>query len=243
MRQGVRPLLCELHAHTTWSDGELSLGAVADLYGMAGFDVLCVTDHVLRRDDPWPLRHGRPCVDVTNVGAYLSAIERERARALSAYGLLLVAGFELTYNDPSPDRAAHAVAVGLRSLVAMDDGPAAAMEEARAEGAAIVAAHPHDFGPTPAVPFPTRYFARRWRELYGLFDRVELFNGRQLFSWVAEAGMRGVACGDLHRAEQLPGWTTLIPCEQDEGALVDYLRSSRPVFLTRLERAAAALAA
>jgi hypothetical protein len=243
MRRGARPLLCELHAHTTWSDGELSLGAVVDLYGTAGFDVLCVTDHVLRSDDPWPLLHGRPCVDATNVGAYLAEIEREQARARSAYGLLLVPGFELTYNDPKPDRAGHAVALGLHSLVVMDDGPAAAVEQARAEGAAILVAHPHDSAPTPAVPFPTCYFTRRWRQLRGLFDRVELFNGRQLFGWVAEAGLPSVACGDLHRAEQLPGWTTLVPCEQDEQALVDYLRSTRPVFLTRIEQPGIALAA
>ena len=177
MREGPRPLLCELHAHTTWSDGELSLGGVVDLYGAAGFDVLCVTDHVLRRDDPWPLRNGRPCVDATNVDAYLAEVERERVRALSAYGLLLVPGFELTYNDPNPDRAAHAVAVGLRSLVVMDDGPAAAMEKARAAGAAILAAHPHNSGPTAAVPFPTCYFARRWREQRRLFDRVDSSTG------------------------------------------------------------------
>jgi hypothetical protein len=243
MRGGARPLLCELHAHTTWSDGELSLGEVVDLYGTAGFDVLCITDHVLRSDDPWPLRHGRPCVDATNVYAYLAELERERARALSAYGLLLVPGVELTYNDPNPDRAAHAVAVGLHGLVTMDDGPVAAMEAARAAGAAILAAHPHDFGPTPAVPFPTRYFARRWRELSGLFDRAELFNAGQLFSWVAEAGLPAVACADLHRAEDFPGWTTLVPCEQDEQALVDYLRSPRPVFLTRVEETAITVAA
>ena len=59
----------------------------------------------------------------------------------------------------------HAVAVGLHSLVAMDDGPAAAMEEARAAGAAILAANPHDFEPTPAIPFPTRYFAERRRRV------------------------------------------------------------------------------
>jgi predicted metal-dependent phosphoesterase TrpH len=243
MRGRARALLCELHAHTTWSDGELSLGEVVDLYGTAGFDVLCVTDHVLRSDDPWPLRHGRPCLDATNVGAYLAGLERERARALSAYGLLLVPGLELTYNDPDPDRAAHAVAVGLRGLVGMDDGPVAAMETARAAGAAILAAHPHEFGPTPAVPFPTCYFARRWRELRGLVDRVELFNGRHLFSWVAEAGLPAVACGDVHGPEHLPGWTTLVPCEADEEALVDYLRSSRPVFLARLEQPTVALAA
>jgi hypothetical protein len=117
------------------------------------------------------------------------------------------------------------------------------MEEGRAAGAAILVAHPHDSGPTAAVPSPTCYFRRRWRALRGLFDRVELFNGRQLFGWVAEAGLPAVACGDLHRAEQLPGWTTLVPCEQDEQALVDYLRSARPVLLTRLEQPTVALAA
>jgi hypothetical protein len=243
MRVRASSLLCELHAHTTWSDGELSLRELVDLYGTAGFDVLCVTDHVLREDDPWPARHGRPCVNAENIGAYLHEIERERTRALSAFGLLVVPGFELTYNDPDPDLACHAVAVGLKRFVAMDDGPEATMELARASGAAIVVAHPHELGPTSSVPFPTRYFTRNWRELQGLFDRVELFNGRQLFGWVAEKGLPAVACADLHRADQFPGWTTLVPCEHDAEALVDYLRSSRPVFLTRLEHATGSLAA
>jgi hypothetical protein len=243
MRKRPDALLCELHAHTTWSDGELSLAALVDLYGQAGFDILCVTDHVLRNDDPWPVLHGRTCIDAANFGAYLAEIEAEHARALSAYGLLLVPGLELTYNDPDPTQAAHAVALGLRSRVAMESGPAAAMEEARAAGAAITAAHPHDSPATAATRFPTCHFAAHWRELGGLFDRVELFNGRQLFAWVAEAGLPAVAGGDLHRPDQLPGWTTLIPCEQDEQALVDYLRSPRPVYLTRLERGAVALAA
>ena len=51
------PLLCELHAHSTWSDGELALAELVDLYGTHGFDVLVVTDHVLRSDDPWPLEN------------------------------------------------------------------------------------------------------------------------------------------------------------------------------------------
>jgi predicted metal-dependent phosphoesterase TrpH len=41
-------LLCELHAHSRWSDGDLELADVVDLYGRAGFDVLCITDHVMR---------------------------------------------------------------------------------------------------------------------------------------------------------------------------------------------------
>ena len=31
------PLLCELHAHTTWSDGALGVRDVCDLYGRHGF--------------------------------------------------------------------------------------------------------------------------------------------------------------------------------------------------------------
>jgi hypothetical protein len=243
MRARVSSLLCELHAHTTWSDGELSLAELVDLYGSAGFDVLCVTDHVLRRDDPWPVRHGRPCVDEKTVTPYLEAIAHERDRARSTYGLLLVPGLELTYNDPDPDRACHAVAVGLERLVSMDEGPAAAMEEARDADAAVVVAHPYELGHRSAPRAQTRYFARHWRELVGLFDRVELFNGSQLFGWVADHGLRPVAAGDLHRPEQFPGWTTLVPCEQDAEALVDYLRSPRPVFLARLERDARPLAA
>ena len=54
MRTRPGPLLAELHAHTTWSDGSLELNELVDLYGRAGFDVLGVTDHVVRTDDPWP---------------------------------------------------------------------------------------------------------------------------------------------------------------------------------------------
>ena len=53
MRRKIEPLLCELHAHTRWSDGALTVPELVDLYGRNGFDVLCVTDHVNRSDDPW----------------------------------------------------------------------------------------------------------------------------------------------------------------------------------------------
>ena len=51
MRIRTTPLLCELHAHTTWSDGALGLAELVDLYGRSGFDVLAVTDHTVRTDE------------------------------------------------------------------------------------------------------------------------------------------------------------------------------------------------
>ena len=232
----TRPLLCELHAHSRWSDGVLDLPELVDLYGSSGFDVLVVSDHVIRSDDPWPLQNpDGSWVSEERYSAYLAAIQTEAERARSAYDLLVVPGLELTYNDPDPDLAGHAVAVGLRSFVSVDGGLAEAMSEARAAGAAIIAAHPHtpDHGPSLRA---TRRIFREWRLLAGLIDRFELFNQREVFGWVANAGLPSVASGDFHRPEHLSSWKTLVPCEKRESELVEYLRSSRPVHITRFER-------
>jgi 3',5'-nucleoside bisphosphate phosphatase len=232
----ARPLLCELHAHTTWSDGTLSLPELVDLYGSNGFDVLVVSDHVLRCDDPWPLGNpGGSCVSELSFAAYLEAIQVEAERARATYDLLVIPGLELTYNDPQPDLAGHAVAVGLRTFVSMDGGLGDAMSEARSSGAAIIAAHPHS--PDHELSDrATRHIFREWRLLGGLIDRFELFNQREVFSWVANAGLPSVASGDFHRPEHLSSWKTLIPCDKREAEVVSYLRSSRPVYITRLER-------
>ena len=67
--------MCELHAHTTWSDGVLRTRDVVDLYGGLGFDVLCITDHVVRQPDPW----GSPaCVTAENHGEYLAELFNRR---------------------------------------------------------------------------------------------------------------------------------------------------------------------
>ena len=68
-----------------------------------------------------------------------------------------------------------------------------------------------------------------------LAHRFELFNRTQLFGWVAEAGLPAVASGDFHEPRHLRGWKTLLPSRHDEESVVAYLRSPRPVYLTRLD--------
>ena len=142
MRTRRAPLLAELHAHTTWSDGTLELTELVDLAGVRGFDLLCITDHVVRSDDPWFPPSERVAVGVQpeDYSRYLGEIEREAARARVLYDLIVVPGLELTYNDLDPVRAAHAVAIGLRDFVSVDDGIVEAVRAARDHGAAIVAA-------------------------------------------------------------------------------------------------------
>ena len=83
MRRSLGPLLCELHAHTRWSDGELTVAELVDLHGGSGFDVLCVTDHVVRTDDPWREEEGAAfsSIEEATFPLYLAEVEREAARA------------------------------------------------------------------------------------------------------------------------------------------------------------------
>jgi predicted metal-dependent phosphoesterase TrpH len=236
MRRSLGPLLCELHAHTRWSDGELTVAELVDLHGRTGFDVLCVTDHVVRSDDPWREEEGLrfSSIEEATFPLYLAEVEREAERAWRTYGMLVVPGLELTFNDPEPVLAAHAVAVGLREFVSVDDGIAGAMRSAAEAGAALVAAHPNADEPAPQRGRLTKRFSRD-AGLRGLAHRFELFNRAQLFRWIADGGFPAVACGDFHHSGHLHGWKTLLPSRHDEEAVVDYLRSPRPVYLTRLE--------
>jgi hypothetical protein len=271
MRRSLGPLLCELHAHTRWSDGALTVQELVDLHGRNGFDVLCVTDHVVRSDDPWRYEEGIrfSSVDELSFPLYLAEVEREAERAWRTYGMLVIPGLELTFNDPEPVLAAHAVAVGLREFVSVDDGIAEAMRTARGAGAAIIAAHPNSAqdrrsasADSPVAPTPerrsqlsnsrserannrSRLTERFSRDagLRELADRFELFNRTQLFGWVADAGLPAVASGDFHDPRHLAGWKTLVPSRHEEEAIVAYLRSPRPVYVTRLDDELAHIAA
>jgi 3',5'-nucleoside bisphosphate phosphatase len=142
-------LLCELHAHSRWSDGELELADVVDLYGRAGFDVLCMTDHVVRDGG---------MVSATGFPAYRVAIAEQALRAWDRYRMVVIPGLELTWDDPDDSRAAHAVVIGVDRFIGLEDGLDAALEIARDRGAAIVAGHPHGVG-GDAMPGRT---TRRW---------------------------------------------------------------------------------
>ena len=219
------PLLCELHAHTTWSDGALTPRELCDLYGKRGFDVLAITDHAPR---------GTTEIHAANYDAYLRDVRTEALRARELYDLLVIPGLELTYDDPDPTRAGHAVAIGLRSYVDVSAGLDAALASARAHGAALVAAHPYSPEQLATATRGTGAFGAR-PELAGAVDRYELFNRHTLFSWVAAAGHATVATGDFHRLEHLATWKTLLPCPKDEPSVIGYLQSKRPTYLVRLE--------
>jgi hypothetical protein len=232
VRERADLLLAELHAHSTWSDGCLSIPALVDLYGREEFDVLCVTDHVHAPDDPW----AHLGVPAARFDEYVAEIEREADRARERYGLLVLPGSELTVNHSDPDLAAHAVAVGLRSYISLANGLEPALAAARDAGAALVAAHPSGAATSEEETGATRRFWRELEALGDLVDRFELINGHRTYGWVAEARLPAVAAGDFHRIEHLVGWKTLLPCARDEQQVVACLRSGARLHLTPFTR-------
>jgi hypothetical protein len=133
----------------------------------------------------------------------------------------------------------------------MDGGLELALIGARSAGAALIAAHPYtpahaERDKPPGLSLSVRGTAR-WAAaglaLADLVDRYELVNRRDVFPWVAEAGLSGVASGDFHRTEHLHTWKTLVPCGRTEQDVVDYLRSGRPVYLVDLAEPALSEAA
>ncbi len=220
-------MLCELHAHTTFSDGALSPSELVDLYGSAGLDVLAITDHVCQQ--------GESSVRADDHSRYLETIEAEAERARRLYGLLVIPGLELTWED-RPERSAHALAVGVRDWIGLEGGLDEALRTAEATGAALIGAHPYTLAATVGgAPRTTARFSEEREWARENLHRFELCNRHDFFAWVAEERLPAVASGDFHRPEHLATWKTLLPCAQEEEAVVGYLRSRGEVTLTRLD--------
>jgi PHP domain len=230
MERASRPLLCELHAHTTWSDGVLSVPELVDLYGRAGFDVLAITDHVVR--DP-TLRGRSICAE--NFDVYLAEIEKDAERAWWSYGLLVLPGLELNDEDQRPELAAHVLAVGIREFVGLEAGLDAALASARERGTLLIGAHPYPLEAARLSPRGTGRFAADPDWAREAVHRLELVNRHDFFHWVARNLLPAVATGDFHRPEHLWTWKTVVSCERKPEVVLEVLRSSASVELRRVD--------
>jgi hypothetical protein len=106
-------LLADLHIHTRWSDGRLSLPDVVDLFGRAGHDVIAITDHIVNDDSVIGRITHRIGLTLTrqNFDAYRREIDEQARRAWDEYRMLVIAGAELTQNRVRRNASAHVLAL------------------------------------------------------------------------------------------------------------------------------------
>ena len=206
-------------------------GELVDLHGRLGYDVLCITDHALRDDrSRWtsPPRRAHRRFD-----GYLKEVTREGERAWSRYGLLVIAGLELTYEADDGEDSAHAVAVGLPGARRRRAPIDRVLRRADAAGAALIAAHP-DAAEDDASGRATRRLGAAAVAAPSC-TASSSSTARPCSAGSRGEGLPAVASGDVHVAAHVDGWKTLIPCAKSPDVVVAYLRSSRPVYLARLE--------
>ena len=137
---GYEPfLLCDFHVHTKWSDGKLSIREVVDLYGTTGkFDVIAITDHILMKKDLLARLGRMATLGLQRFGLreedfdqYLAEIHSEGERSLKRYGMLVVAGAEVTQNRLRGRKNSHIIALDIKKYVSADQSANAILREIR----------------------------------------------------------------------------------------------------------------
>jgi predicted metal-dependent phosphoesterase TrpH len=217
----------------------LSVREVVDLYGATGkFDVIAITDHVLMKRDLLA-RAGRIAtlgrrafgVREQDFGAYLEEIRKEAKRALVQYGMLVIAGVEITQNRLRGRKNSHIIALEVSKYISADQPADAILRDIRRQGALSIACHPHH-RTTRRIEISTCYLWDHRDELSDLVDVWEAANRDDLFSVTSLKHFPYVANSDFHKPKHLYSWKTLLRCEKSWPAVKQALRSNVDVALT-----------
>jgi predicted metal-dependent phosphoesterase TrpH len=208
--------------HTRWSDGQLTIGEVVDLYGQTGkFDVIAITDHILMKKDLLA-RIGRMAtlgrrafgIREQMFDAYLDEVAREGERALREYGLMVVPGAEITQNRLQGRKNSHIIALDIKRYISADQPAEDILHEIRRQGAVSIACHPHH-RTTRRFEISTCYLWDHRDELSHLVDVWEAANRDDLFSVTSLKHFPYVANSDFHKPKHLYSWKTLVRSEKN----------------------------
>jgi histidinol phosphatase-like PHP family hydrolase len=95
------PFLADLHVHSTFSDGNLTVSQLVDLYGERGFGAIAITDHLCDRTTPLGRAAGwlGRTLTASNFPLYRETLKAEALRAWRDYRLVVIPGFEATQNS------------------------------------------------------------------------------------------------------------------------------------------------
>ena len=228
-------LLADLHIHSKWSDGKLSIAEIIDLFGRSGHDVIAITDHVVNSDNLIGKVTHRFGLTVTreNFGAYRAEVEEEARRAWDEYGMLVLPGVELTQNRFRRNSSAHALALGIDDFVSAEGSVEDMLTRAHDSGAVVVACHPNEQSEYFANTF---YLWNQREEVSRLVHLWELACRWDLFPPVARARLPYVGNSDFHDWPHLYAWKTLLPCEKNAADVLRTLKRGAGLAMTRMER-------
>lgn len=231
-RNERRLLLCDLHTHTTFSDGKLTISEMVDFYGQRGFDSLCITDHLCD-----PKRLLGKLVNLTGLvippgelNDYFAAIEKEKNRAWKKYDLILMTGVEFNKDGYTSKTSTHLLGIDLKEPINPSLDLKETIGEIHSQGALAVASHPHKMSSVWGKN--TLYLWENQDEYAPLLDAWEIANRDDIFNPVGLKRLPFLANSDFHKPKHIHSWKTLLWCEKDPESIKECIRVNRDVSIT-----------
>lgn len=230
--RATRPLLCDFHTHTNYSDGKLTVAELVDFYGQHGFDCVCITDHLA---DPRRLigklsKLSRLTLNPAQLDEYFDVIRREAARAWRKYDLLVLAGIEFNKDGYTKKTSAHLLGLDLKAPISPALDLPATIAHIHAQGGLAVASHPHimksEWGKN------TLHLWENQDTYAPLLDAWEIANRDNLFQPVGRKRLPFIASSDFHKPRHIYSWKTLLHCEKEPEAIKDCIRRNDGVAIT-----------
>ena len=217
-------LLCDFHIHTAISDGTVPLEEVVDLYGQKGFDVICITDHILDSADFETRQKVNQKISITQdeFQNYLRRLWQEAQRAWTEYNMLLIPGAEITNNTGKY----HILSIDIKEYIDPDLPVAKIVRHIHAQQAVAIACHPHHKAEKPQ---PHIHLWENHEQYVELFDAWEVANRDDLFNVVGLKKLNYLANSDFHHRRHLYSWKSLLKCEKNTEAVKAAIRDNDKV--------------
>jgi hypothetical protein len=229
MEGAAMQVLADLHIHSNFSDGKMTIPELVDFYGKRGFGCIAITDHIC--EETTFLGRAAGYLNCTLSPAtfplYMEILKTEAERAWDRYKMVVIPGFELTKNSISNHRSAHILGLGIHDFLGAEGDVVTLARAIRNQGGLSIAAHPVS---TRKFEPQTYHLWNRREELSAEIDAWEVASGRHLFDEVRMSGLPMVASSDLHHAAQINSWKTVLDCELHPEAILQAIREQRLSF-------------
>ncbi|MBK8205095.1 MAG: hypothetical protein IPK68_23320 [Bdellovibrionales bacterium] len=217
-------LLSDLHIHSTYSDGKLSIREIIDLYGRAKFDVIAITDHLCESNNliGYVSHKLKRSISEENYDRYIDEIHREGFRAMRKYGMLVVPGVEVTKNSFCGDRSSHFIILNPESCPNANDSTLDILKDFKSTSTALIAAHPLHTG---KFEFQSLHLWNHREAFREIFDAWEVSSFQRYFSEIESERLPQIASSDFHNHSHFTSWKTLLHCRQKVAEVVDAIKS------------------
>ena len=222
-------ILGDFHIHSTYSDGQLSISELVDLYGERGFGAIAITDHLCEKESflGRAARYLEKSIMHERFNEYLECIRVEARRAWDEYGMVVIPGVEITKNSFVYKNSAHIVALGIHEFIDADQDVKSVCNQIHDQGGIAIAAHPVS---TKKLEPQTFYLWNNREELRDYFDAWEVASGPYLFPEVLQSDLPKVANSDLHRPIQMRSWKTIVDAEPKVESILYAIRDQKLEF-------------